>query len=176
MTEKKKIIDEKGKLFGKINIIDLVVLAVIAAVVVVIGAKLTGRGSGLPGTGEGVELNYTVLVPRVPQAVYDAVAEQVAAGPEENILMANGDLLAGSYVVSVSAVPFHMAVEAADGSFVVSEEPGYVNASFELKAVVTNPITQAVGTQEVRIGKTHIVKTQSFELLNGTILSVEVGE
>lgn len=173
MAEKKRMIDEKGRLFGKINVVDLVILCVIAAVIVVIGTKLAGRGTGLPGGGEGVGLQYTVLVPRVPQEVYDAVVRQVDAGPEKNTLMANGDLLTGSYVVSVSSTPYKTAVEAADGTFVVSEEPGYVDATFVLKAVVTNPITQAVGTQEVRIGKTHIVKTQVFELMNGTILSVE---
>lgn len=176
MAEKKKIIDEKGKLFGKINIIDLVILAVLAAVIVVIGSKLTGRSIGLPGMGAETELNYTVVVSRVPQDVYDAVAQQVAAGPEANTLMASGNLLEGSYVVSVSSVPYRVGVEAADGSFVLSEEPGYVDATFVLKALATNAVTQAVGSQEVRIGKTHIVKTQTFELMNGTILSVEVGK
>lgn len=176
MAEKKRMIDEKGRLFGKINVVDLVILCVIAAVIVVIGTKLAGRSIGLPGGGDGVELEYTVLVTRVSQEVYDAVARQVDAGPEKNTLMANGDLLTGCYVVSVSSVPYRAAVEAADGTFVVSEEPGYVDATFVIKAVVTNPITQAVGTQEVRIGKIHIVKTQVFELMNGTILSVEVGK
>ena len=36
---------------------------------------------------------------------------------------------------------------------------------------MVNVITTEIGTQEVRIGKTHIVKTDKFELANGTILS-----
>ncbi len=176
MAEKKKIIDEKGRLFGKLNMIDLIILAVLIVALAVVGTKLAGRGRGVPGGGGGVTLHYTVAVARVPQEVYDAIETQVAAGPEENILMANGSLLTGSYVEGCSAVPSKTPVESAAGTFVVSEEPGYVDATFELTAVVSNPITQAVGTQEVRIGKSHIVKTQTYELMNGTILQMEKAE
>ncbi len=173
MAEKRKIIDEKGKFFGKINVVDLIILAVVAMALVVIGLKLAGRSGSLPGAGAGTTLKYTVLVPRVQQEVYDAIVKQVAEGPEKNVLMANGEMLQGSYVESATALPAKKAIEAADGRFVVSEEPGYVDATFVITAVVSNPTTQAVGTQEIRVGKTHIVKTQVFELMNGTILTVE---
>ena len=35
-----KVVDEKGKLFGKLNIIDLLVIVLIIAVVVVVGVKV----------------------------------------------------------------------------------------------------------------------------------------
>ena len=38
---------------------------------------------------------------------------------------------------------------------------------------MVNAVTNEVGTQEVRIGKTHIVKTVHFELTNGTITTCE---
>lgn len=176
MAEKKRIIDEKGKLFGKINIIDLIVLALIAVVIVVLGMKLRGRASGLPAAGEGIPLKYTVLVSRVSQEVYGSVAQQVAAGGEKNTLMANGDMLTGCAVKTISSVPHREAVEKADGTIVLSEEPGYVDVIFDIEAVVTNRVTQAVGTQEVRIGKNHIVKTKSYELINGIILTCETGD
>ena len=56
---------------------------------------------------------------------------------------------------------------------VASEQPGYVSVNFTIRATITNPITQAVGTQEVRIGKTHIVKTKTFELVNGIVQTCE---
>lgn len=38
-----KIIDEKGRLFGKINLIDLLVLVLVVAVVLAVGWKLVAR-------------------------------------------------------------------------------------------------------------------------------------
>lgn len=173
MSEKKKIIDGKGKLFGKVNIIDLIVLALILVVVAIVGMKLLGRAQGFPSEGTSSELNYTVMVSRVPQNVYDAVAAEVAKGGDSATLMANGAMLEGSIVTDVSAVAHKEAVQCADGSIVLTEEPRNVDVTFQIHAVISNPVTQAVGTQEVRVGKSHIVKTKSIELVNGIILSVE---
>ncbi len=41
---------------------------------------------------------------------------------------------------------------------------------------MVNPITTEIGTQEVRVGKTHTVKTDKFELMNGVILDCEWGD
>ncbi len=38
-----KIIDEKGRLFGKINLIDLLVIVLVVAVVAAVGWKLVGK-------------------------------------------------------------------------------------------------------------------------------------
>lgn len=173
MSEKKKLIDEKGRLFERVNIIDLIVLALILVVVVIVGMKLMGRSQGFPSEGTSSELNYTVMVSRVPQKVYDAVVAEVAKGGDSATLMANGAMLAGSLVSDVSAVPHKEAVQCADGSIVLTEEPGNLDVTFHIRAVISNSITQAVGTQEVRVGKTHIVKTKTIELMNGVILAVE---
>lgn len=174
MSEKKKIIDEKGKLFGKVNIIDLIVLALVLVVVVILGMKLLNRSSERPSEQAGTSLNYIVTVSRVTQEVYDAVETELAKGGDSMTLMANGDKLTGSYVETISSAPHMETVEKADGTMVTSEEPGYVDITFGIHAVVTNRVTQAVGTQEVRVGKAHIVKTVGFELINGIIMSVDV--
>ena len=47
-----KIIDEKGRLFGKINLIDLLVIVLVVAVVAAVGWKLVGKKAAagdLPG-------------------------------------------------------------------------------------------------------------------------------
>lgn len=176
MSEKKKIVDEKGKLFGKVNIIDLIVLALILAVAVVVGLKLIGRGQGLPAEGTSTGINYTVVTTSVTQEVYESVVAEMAKGGDSVTLMANGAMLTGSYVKSISAEPHKEAVQCADGSIVLTEEPGLVDITFDIHAVISNPITQAVGTQEVRVGKPHIVKTKTYEITNGTILTVEPAE
>ena len=43
------MLDEKGRLFGKINIIDLLVVLLVLVVAAVVAIKLLGGGDGLPG-------------------------------------------------------------------------------------------------------------------------------
>lgn len=81
-----------------------------------------------------------------------------------------------AYVLEVSSEPYLIPVEKDDGTVVASEQPGYVSVNFTIRATITNPVTQAVGTQEVRIGKTHIVKTKTFELVNGIVQTCETVE
>ena len=50
---------------------------------------------------------------------------------------------------------------------------GHAARQGQYQANVVNAVTNEVGTQEVRIGKTHIVKTVHFELSNGIITTCE---
>ena len=176
MNEKKgKIVDEKGRLFGKINVIDLIVLVLIVAVAAVVALKFLGKDAGIPGDNSTTQIEYTVKVPLVQESVYEAVKAQVEAEGERAQLMADGSML-DAYVLDVSSEPYLIPVEKEDGTVVASAQPGYVSVNFTIRATITNPITQAVGTQEVRIGKTHIVKTKTFELVNGIIQTCETVE
>lgn len=172
MNEKKsKLLDEKGRLFGKVNVIDLLVLLLIAVVAVVVVMKFTGRSEGLPSTAQASEIEYTVIVYRIAPDVYDAIAAEVALGGEHAQLMAGGEMIAGSYVTAVTSKPHELSAVLEDGSVVSSVEGPYVDAIFTIRATIVNAVTQEVGTQEVRIGKGHIVKTKTFELNGGIILS-----
>lgn len=176
MNEKKgKIVDEKGRLFGRINVIDLIVLVLIVAVAAVVALKFLGKDAGIPGDNSTTQIEYTVKVPLVQESVYETVKAQVEAGGEGAQLMADGSML-DAYVLEVSSEPYLIPVEKDDGTVVASAQPGYVTVNFTIRATITNPITQAVGTQEVRIGKTHIVKTKTFELVNGIIQTCETVE
>ena len=42
------MLDEKGRLFGKINIVDLLVLILVVLLAAVVGLKLLGKGGMLP--------------------------------------------------------------------------------------------------------------------------------
>ena len=91
-----KLVDEKGKLFGKLNIVDLLVIIVIVAAAVLLAFKLLG-GSG--GVGAAVpQVTYTVRVMEVDQATYDSVRQYVdSASGKQDQLMANGQLLEDVY-------------------------------------------------------------------------------
>ena len=168
-----KIVDEKGKLFGKLNIVDLLVILLLVAAVVLVGLKLAGRG-GVSG-GAGTTLTYTVTVQGVPQAAYDNLQRYI--DPETgDQLMANGELL-DAYVKSVTATPHSATASVATNNpgerVQVLLDENTLDLTFVIEAKITNTTITEVGTQEVRIGKTHIVKTTHFEFEKGVVVDCE---
>ncbi|MGN0968794.1 MAG: DUF4330 family protein [Oscillospiraceae bacterium] len=168
-----KVVDEKGKLFGKLNIIDLLVIILILAAVVVVGVKVLGGGddTGVPAT----RLTYTVRVTAQDASLVDRVAEYVdTATGKKDQLMAGGNLL-NAYVVDYWTEPTRYnrvsngSVEFCDGD--AAAEAGLVDICFVIEAYVDSTVTNEVGTQEVRIGKSHIVKTTHMEFSSGVIES-----
>lgn len=164
------MIDEKGRLFGKINIVDLLVIVVVIILAVVLGMKLFGAGGALAGPAKATKLTYTVRVDGVYPAVYEDILNWVPG----DRLMASGELLNGQ-VLSVEAQPHQdtAALNTTNGVLILPLEGDLLDLTFTIEVYVTNLVTNEVGTQEVRIGKQHIVKTQHFELANGYIQTCE---
>lgn len=164
------MIDEKGRLFGKINIVDLLVIIVVIILAAVLGTKLLGGDSGLAAGGAATKLTYTVRVDGVQPTVYEDIQKWIPG----DRLMASGELLPGQ-VLAVEAQPHADVVklDAADGALELPLEEGLLDLTFTIEVDISNTITNEVGTQEVRIGKQHIVKTQHFELANGIIQTCE---
>ena len=79
--------------------------------------------------------------------------------------MANGQLLDG-YIVDVTAE----AHVAAPGDKVGGET---LDLLFTSVATPSDTVQNTVGTQEVRIGKTHIVKSQHIEFEEGVIMTCQ---
>lgn len=165
------MIDEKGRLFGKINIVDLLVILVIVIAAVVLGMKfLKPGGSGAVGgsvTKHHVE--YTVLVENVQPAVYESIKNNYIP----STLMASGELLDGQ-VTGVEAKPHggDVSVSTSGDTVAFTTDKGLLDLTFTVECNVANPITTEIGTQEVRVGKSHILKTDKFEL-NGVVLACE---
>ena len=166
------MIDEKGRLFGKINIVDLLVILVIIIAAVVLGMKfLKPGGSTVIGGGtKTTHVEYTVLVENVQPAVYENIKAFVDAG--DATLMASGELLDGR-VTAVESKPHggDITVSTGGDTLAVTADKGLLDLTFTIECNVANPITTEIGTQEVRVGKSHIVKTDKFELSAGTVLS-----
>ena len=163
------MLDEKGRLFGKINIIDLLVLLLIVAVAIVVGIKLLGGGGLLSeDTTQGGTITYTVKVSGVDPDVYDAIK-----GYKGDKLMASGTVIAGSEIVDITSEPHDASVtlDTQPGALQLPLDEGLLDLTFTIKAQVPDVITNEVGTQEVRIGKIHLVKTVHFELTDGVVTS-----
>ena len=215
-----KLFDEKGKLFGKINIIDLLVILVVLVALVVVGMKVLGGGNAdevpppaspsasaqttpsatptpsakpaetpastpkptptpkatpTPDPKVANKLTYTVRVTAQRKEIAERIAEYVdfAAGKKDQ-LMFNGTLAANAYVVDFWTEPCRYNVTY-DGememiSATEAQEAGLVDICLVVESVVPNVITSQVGSQEVRIGKMHILKTSHMEFFNGVIV------
>lgn len=155
--------DEKGRLFGKINIVDLLVLVLIIAAAVVLCVKFLGgeKDSQEPPT----RLVYTARTMEVTQETYDSVRQFVnkEAGLKDQLM--TGDKLLEGYIVDVSATPHVPKASDAVGGETL-------DLLFTIEATVTDTVINAVGTQQVRVGKSHVIKSQHIEF-NGVIMTCE---
>lgn len=166
-----KIVDEKGKLFGKINLIDLLAILVVIAALVFAVVKFTG-GEEDAVIGSTSKLTYVAQVSSVTPEIYEELQRQMELCGGKDQLMANGEMV-DAYVTDISAVPHVNYTALEDGTIFASPDTGAdirYDVSFTVEAQIDNPTTSKVGTQEVRVGKTHILKTTHFEFSYSTII------
>lgn len=154
-----KIIDEKGKLFGFINIVDLLVAIVIIGVIAVIGIRLTSSSRNAEGqnTLDGKKEIYVTLY---GNSIVPEVAETLKPGDK---LVAN-NVFTDAEIVSVDMVPAAYITTNSDGEAILTEHPIWKDITVVIKDTVnaSNPILKA-GNQEVRVNYNFILKTQQFE-------------
>ena len=166
------MMDEKGRLFGKIIIVDLLVILVVLIGIVVVAVKFLAPGSTTAVNPTKTHVTYQVLVESVQPEVYENIQEHVPG-----TLMASGEFLDGQ-VTAVTATPHasEASVSASGEMLLVPVDSDLVDLVFTIECNVVNPVTTEIGPQEVRIGKTHIVKTDKFELTNGVIIDCVWGD
>lgn len=166
------MIDEKGRLFGKLNIVDLLVLLVIVIAAAVLGYKFLSPNSSVAVNPKTTHVTYKVLVESVQPEVYENIQQYIPS-----TLMASGEMLDGQ-VVAVEAAPHttNATVSASGDTVMISTDKGLLDLTFTIECNVVNTITTEIGTQEVRLGKSHIVKTDKFEMSTGTIIDCQWGD
>ena len=164
-----KLIDEKGKLFGKINIIDLIIIIC----VVLVAAALVYKFAA-PAAENVVAPKSDMIVTMRVRGAMDyldtEVKKELAPGTK---LVAGSDYIAGAEVVSVESVPYLVAATTDDGEIVTVSDPQKRDLIITVKSKQNknDPILK-IGTQEVRIGRGFIFKTQTVEV-NAIIETVE---
>lgn len=163
-----KIINEKGKLFGLINIIDLVILLC----VVLVGAAVVYKFASPAATDVIAPKSDMIVTMRVRGAMDYLDAEVTKLTPGTR-LVAGSDYIADAEVVSVESLPYLVATPTADGKIVTAEDPQKTDLIITVKSKQNknDPILK-IGTQEVRLGRGFIFKTQTVEV-NAIIETVE---
>lgn len=150
-----KFIDEKGRLFGKLNLIDLLVSLLLIAAIAAVGWKLVGKKAATAVSDTGRTLTYTVTVEDVPAAISDFAAEQIGTQ------LVNNSKLIDATITSVTA-----------------PRVGEVYATLEITIEGSGTFSSnvyTVGSQEVRVGYEYIVKTSQLEL-TGIITAMQISE
>lgn len=149
-----KIIDEKGRLFGKVNLIDLLVVVLVLAVILAAGWKLVGKKAAASVSDNSKSISFTVLFEDQPLEIAEFAETQIGAQ-----LVNNAKLISAE-------------VSACSASFPESSSD-HVNLYMTIDATATfGSNVWTVGSQEVRVGYEYILKTSEFEL-TGIISALE---
>lgn len=157
----KKLVDENGKLFRKFNLVDFIVLLlVLILIVAVVWKVVSARVAAAKALAEQAEeeltqeyensphLVYKVVCANIPKEVAEACKQQMDLPMSERKLMAAGSPVEG-YITDCWYEP---------------AEDGMYWLYFTIEAISEEEEgIYSVGTQEVRLGKGHIVKTYNIE-------------
>ncbi|MHB8065850.1 MAG: DUF4330 domain-containing protein [Ruminiclostridium sp.] len=159
-----KIVNEKGKLFGLINIIDLSIIILILLVGSVFLLKAIGKDVG-PIKSE--QQNITVTFRGVVR-----VADQLKALKENDQLISILNP-AAAYIKSITYNDLIVTNSTADGKQVTATDP--LRKEFIVKFTMKTSGSGIIklDTQEVSVGKSFFLKTHTFES-NGTIEAIEL--
>ena len=154
-----KLMNEKGKLFGVINIVDLLLLLAVILVAGGIGWKVFGTTIAEVASPT-TELTITA---RIRGAMPRQYEEIVSHGLPQQ-LISGTSYVDGAYITDVSYVPYVTQAVTSDGRIVNAEDPTKIDIIVTIKAEVpVGAVVTKIGTQEVREGRDHTIKTRYVE-------------
>jgi len=158
-----KLIDEKGKLFGLVNIVDLLVLGVVLLV-------LGGAAYKFKGHSVGESADKTVKVTVLAPAIRPEMLTNVKVGDK----MASGSSFTSVVVKDVKIRPAYMITTDSAGKRVEATDPYLKDliVTVEGKTAISGA-TINLGGQEIRRGKDFYIKSLDYEF-KGMIMDVVI--
>jgi hypothetical protein len=164
-----KVIDEKGRLFGLINPVDLLILLVVVLVAAGIGVKAVRTGVQQVGQ----QPKTATLVVHVRGASAEVAEGAVATNPQ-GIFNDTATTEINATVESVTMTSYTTQVSTDGGELVNAVDPIRKDLTFTITgdAAVSGNV-YSLGNQEIRVGRSFIVKTDGMEL-NGVIESIVI--
>lgn len=152
-----KFIDEKGRLFGKLNLIDLLVILLVLAVAFAVIWKTVGQKAAESIASQSIRVEYTVLCADTPKEICLYADGQVGEKLLNNAVFLDAAITDCRYVPVDDANP---------------EGSQTLYLTIDAAATTANNAFK-VASQEVRVGYEYNVKTPYFELA-GVICDLEV--
>ncbi|MFZ5989692.1 MAG: DUF4330 domain-containing protein [Bacillota bacterium] len=161
------IIDSKGKLFGKVSIIDVLILAVVVAGVTGVWFKFFKANTVTPLIGKADNIMMQIYGEEAPDFALKGVKKgDVVVDFERGVTIGKV-----TEVRTDKAVSF---VETADGQVVAGSKPGYVSfyVDAEGTGVINNVGAAAFGGVDYYIGRTVTVKVGN-SIFQGRVYKIE---
>lgn len=165
-----KLIDEKGRIFSKLNIVDLIVILVIIAMIAAVAVKFTS-GSASQETGGNTEQTeeqycYATIIARLQP---EEVGNNLKVGDH---LVANGGYTDAEIVDVQMKAADYVGVNS-EGQTVKSQHPMWKDITIVAKQKLDpSDVTLKLGGQEIRVGYDFIIKTQMVET-KATVRNIE---
>lgn len=163
-----KIIDDKGKLFGIVNLLDLFVAIFILVIVIAVSMKLVNNPESYAVSSEdNVKDMYVTLR---CQSVTDSFIDSLAPGDK---LLAQNAYTGGEVFEVGAPTPAEYTGVDDNGNVVVSEHPYLkdVYVTVVTKQNIETPVLKVNG-QESRVGTKIFFKTQKVET-PAMVMSIE---
>lgn len=137
-----KWIDDKGRLWGRINLIDLALIVIVIAALIFAGMKFLGRGDIPSIVSERQEVTFTIYT----NAIFPFVKEQIREGDEVR-LVSNNEVLGKIEKLEIKSGTG--LVSTADGRWIESDIPNkyQINIVIKGKAVKSGEYLSIGGTQ-----------------------------
>lgn len=149
-----RIVDERGRLFGWINLVDLGVIVLVLALAAAGVYKLVTARAGPVRVTRDVD--FTVLVQEVRQATVDVVD----AG---DLVYEHDSSLPFGTVSAVEVLPATKHAQTSEGEWVLAELPDRYDLVLTVRAqAVVSETAVVVGRMEIRIGTMVTLKTATY--------------
>jgi len=157
-----RVIDEKGKLFGLINIVDLLVLLAILLVIGGAAYKIKGQ----KGSDTARTVRATVLAP--------ALRPEMLTGIKVGDRMVSGSSFTDVVIKEIEIRPAFMITTDSQGQRVEAYDPYLKDliVVVEGKTVISGGVIN-IGGQEIRSSKDYYIKSLTYDF-KGMILDVVV--
>ena len=139
-----KIINEKGKLFGVINIVDLLVLLAVIAVAAGVGYKLFAPQIA-NATAKQVPMTVTVRV----RGATPFLVEEVQRNSQIGKKIVSGSSYTDAVITDMQIEPYDQQVTTADGKIVTARDPDKRDLVFTIETTVAEgTAAPSIGTQK----------------------------
>ena len=155
-----KLVNERGKLFGIINLVELVLLLVIILGVAAVGYKMLNKPIQ-EIVNEQSEVTVSLRVRGAMPYLAAEMLDEIKAGDR----LVSGTGFDNAEVVSIQAVPYVYSDFSSDGVGVEITDPIKQDILITVKTTgVESAAIFKIGTQEVRTGRGFNFKTNRFEI------------
>jgi hypothetical protein len=150
------LMDQKGKLFGKVSIVDAIVA--LAVIIVAVGIYIRFGGEAGKAVAEDVTFSYTMEVKELRQPSVDALQDSVGM---EFFLNEKKDSDMGT-LTNVEVSPAMGIVEKTDGTTQMAEIPEKYDAilTFQMTGRVNDVGYYSPQLQAINVGTTYVIKSK----------------